>query len=75
LHTYKKETPGPTQKTYFETPQLQDIVIKNSSEKRVAFFDSNMELTKAFTALMSMEVRIPQSMPHGYLHKNNTTIR
>jgi len=66
--------PKPTQKTYFETPQFQDIVTKKSSE-RVAFFDSNMELTKAFTALMSMEVKIPQSMPHGYLHKNNTTIR
>lgn len=51
--------PKPTQKTYFETPQLQDIVMKNSSEKRVAFFDSNMELTKAFTALMSMVVKIP----------------
>ncbi|CAK7348080.1 unnamed protein product [Dovyalis caffra] len=37
--------------------------------KRIAFFNRNMESSKAFTALMSMEVKIPQSMPHGHLHK------
>lgn len=66
-HTKNERTCIPTRKKCQSLPKKhilrhlnsQDIVMKNSSEKRVAFFDSNMELTKAFTALMSMEVKIP----------------
>jgi hypothetical protein len=54
-----KEMPKPTKKKpYIETPQLQDIIIKNHQQEEL--LSSQKELSEAFTTLMSMEVKIPQ---------------
>jgi len=45
-------------KPYIETPQLQDIIIKNHQQEEL--LSSQKELSEAFTTLMSMEVKIPQ---------------